>query len=894
MFARLGSLVSRHWLLIILGWLVLVVTLRSIAPRWDDVTHDGDLAYLPDRVPSMVGERLLAEAFPENRSKSQIVLMVARRDEPLRSAHLKIADRLALPYLNALGAVRLEKARQDPVRDIIADRQANSWAELAAEAFDEALRIDSGYAPALHNRAIVNVLLGKDEESDRDRKESLSLSPELKDCSNQIVPNDALDLPLIDVWTRHTEVVGEKLRSKDRQAQLVILQLSNEFMQTENIRIMDRMDADLKDFRSRLADHDHSDLVIGISGSTAVGGDMLRSAKQSIRNTEWVTVALVVLILLVIYRSPPLVLVPLVTIVVSLLVSTALITLLTQLNRVPGFGWFDFKVFTTTRIFLVVILFGAGTDYCLFLISRYREELTREPDCDKANQSALIGVGDALAASALTTIVGLAMMVCAEFGKFRHSGPVIGLGLAVTLCAALTLTPALLRAFGKTLFWPFRIPQSTVIDSESNSSEFVRGGWVERTVWAPLARRIVRNPGRILIGCILLMIPLAVHGLRQSDHVMYDLLGSLSADWPSKRGSALLKEHFPIGESGPLVVLARKHQAGFDDADSQVALRAMAGIRALTGKLFELEGVTGVRSLAEPLGDPPKRMSVLTPEGRRKVVIQNHRLTKSLFLATSNELKGSVTRFELILGHNPFSKEACELLTEVDHLLQDESGDPSSFWHGSEFSYSGTTAGIRDLKSVTQSDNLRIQLLVVVAVLLVLLVILRRPVVCLFMILSVLLTYFVTLGVTDWFFARLDGPMFLGLDWKVPLFLFVILVAIGQDYNVYLATRVFEEQRYRESDEGLQFAVVRTGGIITSCGVIMAGTFLSMTSGSWGIELPFAGGGGVQGAGALKGIVQLGFALSLGVMLDTFIVRPVMLPAFLAITRPGRAGGSGS
>jgi len=779
MFAQLGKLVTRHWILVVLAWAALAVGLKIAAPRWDDVTFDGDLEHLPKAMASIQGARLMDRAFPGDRSKSQVVLVVARQDEKLRRDDKLFARRLA----------------------------------------EEMARLDVGEGQQI-----------------------------------------------VDVLTPSTEVVGDMLKSRDKQAELVVLQMSSEFMATSNIELLSavgkKRDEVVTAYAKELGPEGpvwRRGLQVGITGSAAIGGDMLSAAAESIANTEIATIVLVVVILLFVYRAPLLVLVPLVSIGVSVAVATSLVAALTQLGPAMGWEWWDFKVFKTTKIFVVVILFGAGTDYCLFLISRYKEELNGGLSRTAATAAALTHVGDALAASALTTIVGLSMMFFADFGKYTSSGPAIALCLTVTLAACITLAPAMLRAFGPIVFWPFKM-NSTMVGGPTSSDNDLsdRSGFIGG-FWQRLADAVLVRPGLILTVALMAMLPLAYIG--KSVQVTYDLLGELDSSRESVRGTALLQRHFPPGDTGPVTVVAYQPGAHFKSKEGN------ADIQQLVSDIFDVPGIVSVRSLMTVTGDKPGTKGYFSGALKDRVAAANPE-AKEKFVSTAPRYADQVTRLRVILNSNPFSAEAIDQLDALIAKLNSLSADPQSAWNGAEFLCVGTTAGIRDLRAVTESDRTLIQRLVLLAVLMVLLLILKRPLICCYLILSVLFSYFVTIGLSQLVFQGLYGETFHGLDWKVPLFLFVILIAVGEDYNIYLATRVFEEQAQLGLREGLRQAVVKTGGIITSCGVIMAGTFCSMMTGS------------------LRGMTELGFALSLGVLLDTFVVRTILVPAFFALIIP--------
>src|SRR5690606_14245225 len=272
---------------------------------------------------------------------------------------------------------------------------------------------------------------------------------------------------------------------------------------------------------------------------------------------------------------PLMVLVPLVTIGVSLVISIDTLALLTQVSRLEGFDWWRFKVFATTKIFIVVILFGAGTDFCLFLIARYREELSRGLAPPAAVAVSVARVGEALIGSALTTICGLAMMFFADFGKFASSGPAIAVCLVITLAACLSLTPALLVIGGKAVFWPFARPSAVPQTAQ-------RGSPGDR-FWNWAAGAILRRPGLLLVATMLLFAPFAYRGL--SVDMTYDFLGELSASRPSVQGTNIARRHFTPGEMAPVTLLVYKPAGAFNEKEGE------RQIARLTKTLYDMPGI---------------------------------------------------------------------------------------------------------------------------------------------------------------------------------------------------------------------------------------------------------------------------------------------------------------
>ncbi len=916
--------VTRHWYAVLLVWLVVAVGVKVTAPRWEDIAADGDLAFLPEDVPSMVGRRALEEAFPGEHARSQLVLVFANPQSSLADGDRLVAMDVArrLHWIAALsGWQHLQTLDDGAVSDEEprgAGRPRAVLQEMVLENLTEVIELEDSMARLLAEleedqplgRLVEAYELRGQFYARTGQAESAAVDQATAALVRQQGKMLRFDVPawgrlVHDVWSWRSTIVGHKLGSQDPHARLVVVQLDSDFAAVTNIRIIEQIEDWMGASRQQYAHWCSADFRAEISGAAAVGADMLRAAASGVRVTEMVTVVLVLVILTAVYRAPFLVAIPLCSIALSLIVATGLIAHLARDPSDPTSG--GLGVFTTTRIFIVVLLFGAGTDFCLFLLARNRELLDRRPIRSRAQMYRVISSGwrsvhDAIVASALTTIIGLALMWFARFEKFHFSGPIIAISLAVTLVVCLSFTPALLSGLGMIAFWPRvrrgmvgRRPQgggpagdatggapgeerspAQVADRGERPPTSRRGS----RVWAGIARAVALRPATALAGAGFAILVPAVFGAWCMHRVTYDFTEELSPDSPSRRGARLIEHFFPTRDSSPVTLLVTRSEPFPEDAALQEACQQM------TATLY-VDGVDSVRSLVDPLGDfpPGKPMSLFAQDAWRRRALRASRIAREQFLSSVDALQRRVARFDVILVDNPFSIEAAQTIQRLRDVLRQECRRPDSPWYGAEFSLTGTAVGIADLRQVTQSDQRRIQVLVTLGVWAVLLIMLRRAAISTYLIATVLLSYFATLGITYGVFSLWYGAAYSGLDWKVPLFLFVILVAVGQDYNVYLISRVIEEMRTRSFRDAIIESLHRTGGIITSCGVVMAGTFAAMTSpaalAALAEVLPV--GGWESGTPVLRGITELGFALSFGVLLDTFLVRTILVPAFLLL-----------
>ena len=514
--------------------------------------------------------------------------------------------------------------------------------------------------------------------------------------------------------------------------------------------------------------------VTGPGGISYDGGKVFSSINGTLLLT---TVALVFVLLILIYRSPIFWVIPLLAVGFAEVTSEGLGYALTQLGvTVNG----------QSAGVLTVLVFGAGTDYALLLVARYREELRHHEDRHDAMREALGRAGPVIFASSSTVIAALLCLLVAEVNGTRGLGPIGAMGVALAMLSALTLLPALLVIAGRGAFWPF-IPRY--------GSE---GADAEHGLWRRIADYVDRYHRRIAPVVVMGLIVLCL-GLFDYDTNLTNG-NEFRGEVESQQGQTLLAEHYPAGASAPV----------------QVIVPERARVEAV-------------------------RAAVAVAPG---VVHGPHALGPT-------QSRGQLSQFTAVLDANPSSQSAYALIPGIRSAAK-AAGGPHAL-------VGGSTAQELDLRTASKRDNKVIVPLVLAVVFLILALLLRALVAPVLLIVSVVFSFAAALGFGVFIFDHVLG--YAGESPSLLLFAFIFLVALGVDYTIFLMARVREETLALGTREGVVRGLAVTGAVITSAGIVLAGTFAALAS------LP------------LVSFTEIGFTIAFGVLLDTFLVRTVLVPA---------------
>jgi RND superfamily putative drug exporter len=815
MFAKVARFTSRYKIPIVVVWIVLALALLRLAPSLAKVGITDDTQFLPQNADSSQALALLKEKFG------------TAIDEPSGSALIVVYDP------QGLSTGDMQEAQN--LHDWLVSREAP--ANIA--------RVNSIF----ENAALRPVLVSQDQAA-------MLINLDLSQPSFSAASRDAV------------QAVRSYIQSQHQHVQMYV------------------------------------------TGPAGVSADALISIQKTIDKATLVTIILVMVLLLIIYRSPVAMLVPLITIGISYLVA----------RGITGYIAKGTPVSSQVDAYLVVTLFGIGTDYCLFMISRFKEELVGD-NRKTALEVSLTRIGPVILASAVTVIVALLCLEFSRFGNNRTSGLILAIGVAVTLLAGLTLTPALISSFGRKLLWPAKL--QPVVQKT--------GGF-----WSRIGGQITRRP---LLFAIPIIIILALPYIALPK-IIYsaNMLSQMPQDIGSVQGYNVVQSHFSTGELNPVnVVIVVPNQKLTSPGSLKVlatiseAFKTVKGVSRVqyvstpAGSLLAMADQTRSLSTSLNLGNVNqlilfqtlgqnlqglalqypgvaqstnfqqaatslKQISVLVsqiqpaaPQNIPGILNQ----IKALASGIADELNslsaefnlevdspftqwlqaayfsqdGTMTRMDVILNSDPYASESIQAIS----TLREKAGQAiqSTALAGASSYIGGTSAEQADILAVNSSDFLRILGLAIIGILLVMILLLRSVIAPLYMIATVVFNFGATLGIATWLF--LDVLKQNSMIYMLPIFVFVILIAVGSDYNIFLVSRIREEARQKPLKDAICNAVANTGGVITSCGIILAGTFATLTTAS------------------LQMVFQVGAAIGIGVLIDTFLVRALVIPSLATL-----------
>lgn len=553
-----------------------------------------------------------------------------------------------------------------------------------------------------------------------------------------------------------------------------------------------------------------------ITGSDPLGSDLEESTMSDLKIIEPVTIVLVLVLIGLFFRSLLGAVMPPLSVGIALGISFSLVYLLS----------FVMQIHYSVQTLMLTGMMGAGCDYCIFILSRYREERKAGRDKESSVKESVMWAGESIATSGATVIIGFGALAIANFSMLQSMGIALALGVLIALLVALTLIPSLLMLLGDKLFWPakFGKPSDPETFKKKSMKNKDKVGYFTRS-----AKFAIKHAKVMVVAMVLISVP-AIYLVAEMDQ-SYDFVGAM-AETESTEGLAVLGEGFGAGVIQPTQIAV-----SFDDKiileDNTPNMEYIGYATELETMLAGMDGVASVTDVQQQLENGTIQ-SILSNDG------------KSLLL-------------NVVFQNDPYDETSMSALNDMRDIDPEEQG-----WTSMNAIYvGGSTALMYDISQLVQNDMNTVEIVVVIAIYLVLLFVLGAVISPLRSIITILLSISWTLAVMVLLFQYGLGHDIL---WIVPMVLLVVCLGLGMDYDILLTTRIREEiAKGKPNDEAIVYSVEKTGGIITACGFIMAAAFGSM----------------MLSSGYL--LKEFGFALMFAILLDAMFVRIYLVPAIMSL-----------
>ena len=582
-----------------------------------------------------------------------------------------------------------------------------------------------------------------------------------------------------------------------------------------------------------------ADLAVHLAGQNAASVDANAGNAGGPGKAQNYSILLIVAILLVVFRA---LLAPLVTLLPAVFVVLAGGPIIAEASKA------GFTVSFVTQLLFIILIIGAGTDYGLFLVFRVREELRRGKDPKDAVAFALAKVGESITFSGATVIAALLSLVTAQFGFYKGLGWPLAIGVALMLFAGLTLLPALLAILGRAVFWPTN----------------TQAGMVKVGLWGRIAARVINKPRATLFLGIAIFGALAVASFGNSPSGFASATSAPKGS-DSYYGNKILNSEFPSSSFNPTEVIFRFNSSVWGNLNTLYALEGDLAIQSSFKQVFGAFDPLGAKftpttlhHLYEVLG-PPAKLSPEEPVGT-KVARRVYEAYRSDYQFISTNGKTVLFATNLSAGD-----AASTAALNATPLMRTQVGQLASKYHIAKYGIAGQAPAAYDVSSSASSDLIKIVPVVVIIIGVLLALVLRSLVAPIYLMISVMLSYLAALGADVIVFIFFKGDP--GLNFVLPFLLFLFLLALGEDYNILVMTRIREEALHRDLRSAVKTALNATGSTVTAAGMVLAGSFA---------VLALAQLGNAQ-------VEEIGFGLALGILMDTFLVRTLLVPAAVVL-----------